>query len=201
MKFWRKSLAIGMAVCLTHLFLGDMALSLETEAVPNAALTRQVVDLLGIGAKVKVELVTGKKLRGSISGIRTDAFLLTSKSNGPPTRVAYEQVVQVKGSKLTYKAAGQPDATAAKRVVAGLGIGRHIVVKTVAGKEYHGKVQGIAANHFTVLPDHMAVPVQLTYIDVVQLGPNLSKGAKIAIIVVVGIVGAYLIWFAAAGPR
>jgi small nuclear ribonucleoprotein (snRNP)-like protein len=201
MNFWRRSLAIGLAVCLAHVSLADVALSFDTAMVPNAALTRQQVDLLGVGARVKVQLANGKKLRGSISGIEDGAFLLVPGRGGSSARVAYEQVAQVKFARPTYKVAAQPDAAEARRVAVGLGVGKHIVVKTLAGKEYHGNIEAIDVDHFTIMPDGQIVPVQLGYTDLVQLGPNLSKASKIAIVVVVAVVAAYLIWFAAYGPR
>jgi ribosome maturation factor RimP len=193
MNYWRKILAIGLAVCLTHLSLADVALSLDATTSSNAALTRQQVDLLGVGSKVKVRLANGKTLRGSISGIEDGAFLLASGREGSPTRVAYEEVAQVKFAKSTYKVAGQPDAAEAKRVVAGLGVGHHIQVKTTAGKEYHGNILSVGTEQFTILPDHQAVPVEIAYSQTLQMGPNLSKGAKIAIVVVVGLVIAAVI--------
>ncbi len=102
--------------------------------------------------------------------------------------VAYDQVAELKLAKVTYKASGQPDATAAKRVVAGLGIGRHIVVKTTEGKEYHGNIRAIDLESFAVQPDHQAAAVQIAYSEVIQLGPNLSKTAWILIGVGVGVV-------------
>ena len=96
-------------------------------------------------------------------------------------------MAELKLAKVTYKASGQPDATEAKRVVAGLGVGRHIVLKTVGGAEYHGKVVGMKADHFTMLPDHQTAPVQIAYSDTQMLSPNLTKGEWIAIGVLAGI--------------
>jgi hypothetical protein len=73
------------------------------------------------------------------------------------------------------------------------------MVKTSEAKEYHGNIVAIEAESFTVLPDHTAAPVQIAYNSVQQMGPNMSKGAKIAIIVVVGIVAAGLIFSATQG--
>jgi hypothetical protein len=106
-------------------------------------------------------------------------------------------VAQLRLAKLTYRASGQVDPAEAKRVVAGLGVGKHIMVKTAAGQEFHGNIQAIEPDQFIMLPDHQAAPVQIAYNDVRQLGPNLSTGAKIGIIagaVGAGIVIALLIW-------
>jgi ribosome maturation factor RimP len=181
-----------------QLSLADGALSADT-TVPNPSLTRQRVDQFGVGAKVKVELTNGKKFKGSIQSIEDGGFLLASAKAGSPTRVPYGEITQLNLTKNTYKVTGQPDSVAVRRVVAELGVGHHIMVKTSEAKEYHGNIVAIAAESFTVLPDHTAAPVQIAYNNVQQMGPNMSKGAKIAIIVVVGIVAAGLIFSAVEG--
>jgi len=179
----KKALVVALVTCLLLLPLGDVAASLNAATPPNPAVAKQQVDQFGVGAKVKIQLADGKKLKGSISAIEDEAFLLTSKQQGSPQRVAYDQVAQLKLAKLTYKAGGQPDPAEARRVVLGLGVGKHIMVKTAAGKEYHGLIVAIEEGGFAVMPDKQATPVQIAYNDVLQLGPNLSKGAVIAIVV------------------
>jgi len=200
MTSWRQFVCLGLVVGLLHLSLVDVAQAAEPTASSNPAAVKQQVNLLGVGAKVKVRLTDGKKLNGAIQGIEERAFLLGSKASSPRS-LAYEQVAQLRFAKETYKVGGAEDAAEARRVLAGLGIGRHIVVKTAEGKEYHGNVLAIDRSHFSVLPDGQMAPVQFAYTDLVQLGPNLSKGAKVALIVALALVGAYLIWFAVAGPR
>jgi ribosome maturation factor RimP len=182
-----------------QLSLADVAWSADT-TVPNPTLTRQRVDQFGVGASVKVELTNGKKFKGSIQSIEDGGFLLAAKG-GSPTRVPYADVAKLNLAKNTYKAAGQPDSLAVRQVVAELGVGHHIMVKTSEAREYHGSIVAITAEAFSMLPDHTMAPVQTAYNNVQQMGPNLSKGAKIAIIVVGCIVAAYLIWFAGWGPR
>ena len=43
----------------------------------------------------------------------------------------------------------------------------------------------IAAESFTVLPDHTTAPVQIAYDGVQQMGPNMSTGKKVVIAVLV----------------
>jgi len=116
-----------------HLSLADMALSANITTTLNPTLAKQQVDQFGVGAKVKVELVSGKKLMGSIQSVDEGAFLVALSKAGPSTRVDYDQVAQLKLAKVTYKAKGQPDAVEAKRVATGLGVGHHIMVKTTEG--------------------------------------------------------------------
>ena len=183
MTNWQKFIAAGLAACMLVLPLGDLAVSLQAEVPPNPTLTKQQVDRWGVGAEVKVKLAGGKNLRGAISGIEDESFLLVNGQKASPKRVGYAEVAELKLAKNLYRTAGQPDPLAALRVVEALGVGRHAVVKTTAGQEYHGNIQAIDRDQFTLLPDHQSQPVQIAYNDVQQVGPNLSKGAIIAIIV------------------
>lgn len=92
------------------------------------------------------------------------------------------------------------DVEEVRRVAVGLGVGRHIMVKTAAGKEYHGNIRAIGPESFTILPDHQTMPLQIVYNETAQLGPNLSTGAKILIGVGVALAVWLIVW-AAVGPR
>lgn len=197
----KKALVIVLVTSLLLLPLGDVAAWLEAATPPNPALAKRQVDQFGVGAKVKIQLADGKKLKGSISAIEDEAFLLASKADGSPQRVAYDQVAQLKLAKLTYKAVGQPDPAEARRVVLGLGAGHHVQVKTTAGKEYHGNIQAIDPDSFTILCDHQTASVQIAYNDVLHVGPNLSTGAKVAIGVIVVVAIVVIAWAAAGAPR
>ena len=199
MNNWQKFIATGLAACMLVLPLGDLAVSLQAEVPPNPTLTKQQVDRWGVGAEVKVKLAGGKNLRGAISGIEDESFLLVKGQKASPKRVGYAEVAELKLAKNLYRATGQPDPLAALRVVEALGVGRHAVVKTAAGQEYHGNIQAIDRGHFTLLPDHQSQPVQIAYSDVQQVGPNLSKAAKVAIIMGAAVGAGILIMFWAFG--
>ena len=198
MNSWRKHTVIGLVICLMQLSLADVALSADT-TLPSPSLTRQRVDQFGVGAKVKVELTNGKKFKGSIQSIEDGGFLLAAAKAGSPTRVPYGEITQLNLAKNTYKATGQPDSVAVRRVVVELGVAHHIMVKTSEAKEYHGNIVAIEAESFTVLPDHTAAPVQIAYNNVQQMGPNMSKGYWIGFAVAVGIlvtITVVAVWFA-----
>lgn len=182
MRTKRKFAVWGLAVCVTVLSWPDLAISRDTATPATPTLMKQQIDQLGVGAKVKVRLASGEKLSGWIEAIEERAFLLASARDGSPRQVAYDQITQLSLAKLTYRASRQSDPAEAKRVVAGLGVGRHIMVKTVAGQEIHGNIQAIESDRFTMLPDHQKATVQIAYSDITQLGPNLSRAAKIAIV-------------------
>lgn len=152
---------------------------------------KQQIDQFGVGANLKVQLADGKKLKGSVVALGEDGFELKAKSSDTPRHIAYNNVNQVKLAKLKYRAKGTPDAVEARRVVLGLGVGHHIQVKTTAGREYHGNIQVIDSDSFTMLPDHQTAPVQIAYSEVLNLGPNMSRGSEIAL--AVGVVAAVVL--------
>jgi ribosome maturation factor RimP len=193
MKRWRKHTVIGLVICLMQLSLADVAFSADT-TMPNPSLTRQRVDQFGVGAKVKVQLTNGQKFKGPIQSIEDGGFLLAAAKGGSPTQVPYGDVAKLNLTKNTYKAAGQPDSVEVRRVVAELGMGHHIMVKTSGATEYHGNIVAIAADSFTVLPDHTAAPIPIAYYNVQQMGPNLSRNALIAILVGAAAATAILIY-------
>lgn len=198
MNSWRKHTIIGLVICMLQLSLADVAFSADTTA-PNPSLTRQRVDQFGVGAKVKVQLINGQNFKGSIQSIEDGGFLLAAAKSSPPTRVPYDDVTQLNLAKNTYKAGGQRDSVEVRRVAAELGVGHHIMVKTSEASEYHGNIVAIAVQNFTVLPDHTAAPIQIAYNNVQQMSPNMSRGSKIALIVVAGVavvVVVFAVWFA-----
>ena len=191
---WRKYAVLGLVVCMIYLPMADTGLAATDTRLPNPGLTKQHLAEFGVGAKVKVELTNGKKYRGSIQSIGDGEFLLASDKAGSPTQVPYGDVAKLNLAKNTYKATGQPDAVEVRRVVAELGVGHHIVVKTLEAKEYHGNIVALGAENFTMLPDHQAAPVQIAYGQTHQLGPNMGNGEKIFIIVLAGVAVAVTIF-------
>jgi ribosome maturation factor RimP len=187
MGTWRQLVGVGLAFGMLHLTLIDVARGSEPTALLNPTAVKQQVGLLGVGTKVNVRLSGGKKLNGTIQEIGDSTFLVAPNGSSP-TSVAYEQVAQLKLTKNTYKAKGSVDVEEARRVIAGLSVGHHIMVKTTAGQEYHGNIKAIETDSFTMLPDHTTTPVQIAYDEIRQTGPNLSKGAKIGIVVLVAVV-------------
>ena len=164
--------------------LGDIpALAAETSTYPE--LIRQEMIQYGVGANLKLRLADGKKLKGSLAFLGEDGFDLRGKPKEAARHIAYSQVTEVKPVRLSYRAKGQPDAVEARRTVLGLGVGHHIQVKITTGKEYHGKIQSIDTDAFTMLPDRQTSAVQISFSEVQSVEQNLSKGAKIVIAVAV----------------
>jgi len=185
MHSFQRVIAITLIVCLMPTLCGDWITSLRAATPPNPTLAKQQVELLGVGAGVKVRLASGEKLEGAVASFDARGFDLIPRRQGSPRRIAYDRVTELKLAKSTYRASGHPDTLQVRRVVAGLGVGKHVAAKVTSGKKFRGHIQAINEDHFVLLPDRKAASVEIAYGDVQQLGPNLSKGAKIALFVIV----------------
>jgi len=176
------AMALGFSVGVWS--LGDIA-ALAAETSTHPELIRQEMIQYGVGANLKLRLADGKKLKGSLVFLGEDGFELRATPKEPPRHIAYGQVTEVKPTMIFYRAKGQPDAIEARRTVLGLGVGHHIQVKTTTGKEYHGNIQTISTDTFTMLPDRQTSSVEISFSQVQYVEQNLSKFAKIAIAVFV----------------
>lgn len=184
MSQWHRVIVIVLVFCIMILPVSDVAaLAGDTPSGPDQV--KQQIDQFGVGANLKVQLADGKKLKGSVVSLGEEGFELRAKSDDSPRHIAYNNVNEVKLAKLKYRAKGAPDPVEARRVVLGLGVGKHIMVKTAETKEYHGNILAVERDYFTMLPDHQAAPVQIAYNKVTQVGANMSRGEKIATVAIV----------------
>ena len=188
MNIYSRFMTRGLVFCMLVLPFSDLQTSLGATTPFDPSSVKQQVDQFGVGANVKLKLAGGKMLRGSIQAIEDGSLFLTTGGASTPQRIAFDQIAQVKLAKITYKASGQPDYLEVRRVVTALGVGKHIMVRTTRGNEYHGNIQAIDQEHLVMLPDLQSAPVQVGYDEVSAIGPNLSKAAKIAILVVIAVV-------------
>ncbi len=196
MNYWIRTLAVGLAFCVGLLPIRDIAAATP----PNAEVVKEQLSQYGVGAKLKLKLADGKKVKGSLVAIGDEGFELSSKPGDSPRLIAYNNVGEVRPSKLVYRAKGAPDAVEARRVVLGLGVGHHIQVRTTsAEKMIHGNIQSIGADTFTMRPDRTTSPVEIAFAEVSYVEQNLSMGAKIAIALVIIAVVAVAIVAAAGG--
>jgi ribosome maturation factor RimP len=193
MNVIRDSICTGLIGCILMLPLNDVAAYPQPATSSNLSSIKQQVRQIGVGAEVKLKLAGGEKVRGCIQAMDDQGFVLDSGKQASHRRINYDQVAQVTLARLVYRAAGAPDPIAASRVVIGLGAGHHIVVETIEGKEYHGNIQEIGEDHFIMVPDHQTRSVQIAYSKVGYVEQNLSKGAKIAIVVGVIVVVAVVV--------
>jgi len=181
----RRMTTYGLVICLLQFVLVDSTWAADTSR------PKESVNQLGIGANVKLTLTGGEKVQGAIAAIEDDGFRLSPRGEDQSRPIAYAQVENVKLAKLSYKASERPDPIEAKRVVSALGVGEHVVVKLGQGRKFHGYIQSIGPDHFTLLPDRKREPVNVYYAETTQVGKNLSAGATIA--TVVGIAAAVVV--------
>ena len=165
MTNWQKFIAIGLAACMLVLPFGDLAVSLQAKAPKEPTALKQKVELLGVGANVKVQPKNKPELRGSISAIEDNGFRLSSKGTASPEFVSYDEVLFLDYVHGSYKAAGQLDPVEARRVIVGRGIGYGLKLKLSDGRALTGRTQAVDREHFTFLPDHQSEPVQISYTD------------------------------------
>jgi hypothetical protein len=182
MSYLKGLLAISLAFCLFQLSLVQ---SLEATVGLDPVSVKRQVDEFGAGAKVGLVLAGGVKLKGAIQEIGTEGFQFISRANEPARTIRYDQVTGVELLKRRYRAHGQPDATEARRVVLALGMGKHVVVNTTTGREFHGNIVAIAPGYFSVLPDEQSAAVQIAYGDIQHVEKNLSLGATIVLVVLI----------------
>ena len=99
----------------------------------------------------------------------------------------------------SYRATGLPDPDVVRRVVATLGVGKTVDVKTTSSKKLRAKIQSIDASGFTVTHGRTPVPLAITYDEVTQLKPaGWPAAAKIALaagaVVGVSVLSFFLCW-------
>ena len=193
MSKWQRVIVVTLIVCLVPAPYGDWVTILLAATPPNAVLAKQQVELFGVGAELKLKLASGEKVRGSVGAIEEHGFDLISDRGGSAHRITYDQVAELKLAKSTFQTRGAPNPEEARRVAAGLGVGRHVAVKVTSGQTFRGNLQAINEDHLVLLPDREARTMEIAYANVQALGPNLSKGAKIAIVVVVVVAAAVII--------
>ncbi len=197
MRYCHRQVVFAVIVCLISMHSEGWATTVQAAPLPNPALERQRLERFGAGAPVKLKLVeSGEKVRGSVGAIEESGFDLIPDRGSSPRRIRYDQLAELRLAKSTYRAAGAPNPEEARRIAAGLGVGRHVVVKVAPGRTFRGNLQAIGDDRFVLLPDRKAQTVEIAYGDVQALGPNLSKGMKIAI--VVGVIGAVTVAIVAA---
>ena len=183
----QRLIVLALILLLSHMPVAFAADSLLESAMGAAqqlgrseAQPQRQVELLGVGAVVKVRLSNGQKLDGSLMSIDADSFDL-ALHRGDVRRVTYGEVAELKFVSATYKASGPPNVAEVRRVAAGLGAGRHVAVKVTSGQTWRGHIQAVHEEHLVLLRDRTTTPIDVAYDEVQALGPNLSRNAKLVI--------------------
>jgi ribosome maturation factor RimP len=186
MNTWRKFTAIGLVIVLMHVYVADLAMARSVKSSVDPAATKLRVELMGAGAKVEVKFRADVRWQGTIQSIGDDGFVMTHGDAQTNSHVAYDQVMGLTLSKLSYKAAGQPDASEARRVVAGWGVGKAIRVTLVDGRKLKGEIQSMDKDHFMLLSNSQPEPYQIAYSGVRQVGTGgMTTGTSWALVGIV----------------
>ncbi len=138
MNFKRHSIFAGLMGCFLLLPIHDVGAYSQAATRSDLGSVKRQVEQIGVGAEVKLKLAGGEKVQGKIETIEDQDFVLGTGRQSVHRRIHYNQVARVNLARLVYRATGVPDPSAVSRVVEGLSVGHHIVVKTTEGQEYHG---------------------------------------------------------------
>jgi hypothetical protein len=124
---FKKALVLGLCVAFLNFCFSTPAFAQakQDEDVKLAAEVKSKLQKLGEGkkARVQVKLKNGTKLKGYVSQVKEDSFLLTGDSAATPVEVPYLQIEKVKRSHRntawTWIGIGTLAASIAVIVVAG----------------------------------------------------------------------------------
>lgn len=155
--------------------------------VDHNALLKQKLELFGIGANVKVKLSGGERMAGSISTLDDSGFTVASEAGVLSRPIRYDETSELTLVSKKHYRSETPDAAEVRRVIAALGIGKHVMVRTDTMK-FHGQIRAIEPDHFIILPDDAQAPIAIAYQDVHQVGKNLGFLSAIGLVVVVIVV-------------
>jgi len=100
----KKILVIGLLLS-TVTFSSSLTAFASTDEkdIKEAEKVKVEINKLGVGenAKVEVKLKDGKKVKGFISEVNNDGFVVTNASTSVSTQLSYDRVKQVKGNNLS----------------------------------------------------------------------------------------------------
>ncbi len=94
-----RALRVIALVLFCSVFLSGVAYA--TDAPPDAASTKQMLEKRGVGKMVKIKQADGKELRAKIVSIGETSAVLQVSSKKPPVEVPYGTVAEVKGPGLS----------------------------------------------------------------------------------------------------
>ena len=114
---FKKYLSLALVILVINLTLGATAFA-STKADKEAKFAAKVKNELiklgtGTDARVEVKLRDNRKLKGYISQINENSFVVVEDNTNTPTEVPYPQTKQVKGNNLSTGA----------KIAIGIGIG------------------------------------------------------------------------------
>jgi ribosome maturation factor RimP len=195
----RAVTTFGLVFSLLGASVPNPALAQGTTNASNQSLIQRQLNEFGTGADVELTLTDGKSLRGIVGAFEEQTFTFQKKGQ-IPSSIPYDQVREVRLARRKYRTSGQPDPVEARRAVMALGVGQHVMVRMGREKEFHGKIQIIGQEQFTLLPDRQTAALDISYSEVTHVEQNLSTAAKIGIGMAAGAgVTILVLWLALRG--
>ena len=127
---FKKYLTLILTVLVLNLFLCASVFA-ETKAEKEAKFAAKVkaqVTELGTGkdARIEVKLKDGTKLKGYVSQINENSFVVMNEKTATPTEVPYPQTKQVKGNNLS--------SGAKIAIVVGIVVGALLIIGYILGR-------------------------------------------------------------------
>ena len=102
---FKKTLVLGLCVVFLNFFFTTSAFAgtKEEKDAKFAAKVKSNIQKLGQGkdARVQGKLKNGTKLKGYVSQVNDDGFLVMNDVTGSATEVLYSQTKQIKGNNLS----------------------------------------------------------------------------------------------------
>jgi hypothetical protein len=134
-------------------------------------------ELFGPGAEVKLRLINGKKLDGTVGAMSAEFFDLIHDRDRPPLKIRYFTVKEFEVRKVTFATDDSTSFQHARRVIEG-SQGQRIRLKVSSGKSYQGSISRTREEQFELLPDGKAVPVNIAFADIRELKPKHAVPPK-----------------------
>ena len=139
--------------------------------------THEQAEFFGPGAEVKLQLINGKKLDGTVAAVSAEFFDLIYDRDHPPLKIRYFTVKEFEVRKVTF-ATDDPTVFQHARRVIERSQGQRIRLKVSSGKSYQGSISRTHEEHFELLTDGKAVPVNIAFADIRELKPRHALPKK-----------------------
>ena len=144
-------------------------------------------ELLGVGAEIKIVMRSvlyrrdPETHRGIIDEISADGLSLQAKDE--TMRFRFSQIDRLNLTKNKYKAKGDADPVAVRRVVVEIGMGKKINLKLGSDQKSKGTIYSIASDDFAIVDSETDLIETVLFTDVIEISKTgMSNWLKYTII-------------------
>ena len=135
---------------------------------------RREMEAFGVGTPVRLKLVGGKKLAGTLSAFDSENFVLSTTGTRPPQRIAYSLVAEMQIVKAAYPEL-ESRFEGVKRAIGALGADRRVKITLASGTSVQGTLQRAREDGFGLIPERKREVTTIAYVDVLQLSTQSSS--------------------------